>query len=170
MTTDKTTDYSPMMQRYIETKTQYKDCILLYRLGDFYEIFFDDAIEASKILDIALTGKNCGKDKERAPMCGIPHHAVDSYVSKLISAGKKVAICEQLEKPNESQNIVLNRGVVRIITPGTAIENDVLQKNKNNYLMALYQKGDGIGLAFCDLSTGEFEAYQSTNKSENFTE
>jgi len=163
-------DYSPMMYRYLETKKQYKDCILLYRLGDFYEMFFEDALEASKILEITLTSKNCGKKLEKAPMCGIPHHAADSYVSKLISAGKKVAICEQLEKPGESKNQVLERGVVRIITPGTAIENDLLKTNKNNYLMALCKNGASIGLAFCDISTGEFEAYQTDSKKDNIEE
>lgn len=162
----KETDYSPMMNRYIETKKQYTDCILLYRLGDFYEMFFDDALEASKILDITLTAKNCGKKLEKAPMCGIPHHAVDSYLAKLIAAGKKVAICEQLEKPGESQNKILERGVVRIITPGTAIENDILKTNKNNFLMALCKNGNNVGIAYCDISTGEFETYQ-TNISKN---
>lgn len=163
MTKNNQNDYSPMMQRYVDTKKQYKDCILLYRLGDFYEMFFEDALEASKILDITLTAKSCGKENERAPMCGIPHHAADAYIAKLISAGKKVAICEQLEKPTEGRKEILQRGVVRIITPGTAIENDILVTNKNNYLMSLYKKGDNIGLAFCDISTGEFEAYQTTD-------
>jgi len=158
-------DYSPMMNRYLETKEQYKDCILLYRLGDFYEMFFDDAIQASKILDITLTSKNCGKKLEKAPMCGIPHHAADTYISKLVSAGKKVAICEQLEKPEEAKNKVLERGVVRIITPGTAIENDLLKTSKNNYLMALCKNSSAIGIAFCDISTGEFETYQTDTKS-----
>lgn len=144
--------YSPMMQNYLQTKEQYKDCILLYRLGDFYEMFFEDAEEASRILDLTLTGKNCGMD-ERAPMCGVPFHAVDTYVAKLIAAGKKVAVCEQLSEPGGRE--LVRRDVVRVITPGTVMDSEILEDGKSNYLCALYFD-DKMGVAFCDISTGEF--------------
>ena len=124
-------DFSPMMKHYLQTKEQYKDCILLYRLGDFYEMFFEDAQKASKILDLTLTGKNCGMD-ERAPMCGVPYHAVDSYVAKLIAAGQKVAICEQLSDPKDKSRQIVERDVVRVITPGTVMESDILEDNRSN--------------------------------------
>ena len=146
--------YSPMMQNYLQTKEQYKDCILLYRLGDFYEMFFEDAEEASRILDLTLTGKNCGMD-ERAPMCGVPFHAVDTYVAKLIAAGKKVAVCEQLSEPGGRE--LVRRDVVRVITPGTVMDSEILEDGKSNYLCALYFD-DKMGVAFCDISTGEFVA------------
>ncbi len=164
--------YSPMMSKYLDTKEKYPDCILMYRLGDFYEMFFDDAIEASKILDITLTGKKCGVGEERAPMCGVPFHAVDAYISKLVNAGKKVAICEQREmtaeekeaekKAGNKTNIML-RNVVRVVTAGTAIESDVLAADKNNYLAAFFKNkiSEYIGIAFCDITTGEFNAYES---------
>ena len=126
-------DFSPMMKHYLQTKEQYKDCILLYRLGDFYEMFFEDAQKASKILDLTLTGKNCGMD-ERAPMCGVPYHAVDSYVAKLIAAGQKVAICEQLSDPKDKSRQIVERDVVRVITPGTVMESDILEDNRSNYI------------------------------------
>ncbi len=142
---------SPMMKSYLQTKEQYKDCILLYRLGDFYEMFFDDAERASKILDLTLTGKNCGLP-ERAPMCGVPYHAVDSYIAKLIAAGEKVAICEQLTEPNGKQ--LVERDVVRVITPGTVMESDILDGGKSNFIAAVYSD-DKVGVALCDLSTGD---------------
>lgn len=147
-------EYSPMMQKYLETKEQYKDCILFYRLGDFYEMFFDDAITASRELELTLTGKNCGKE-ERAPMCGVPHHAVEIYTSRLISKGYKVAICEQLEDPKETKTIV-KRGVTRIITPGTIVESNMLEERKNNFIMSIYKSGIYFGISICDISTGEF--------------
>ena len=162
--------YSPMMSKYLETKEKYPDCILMYRLGDFYEMFFDDALEASKILDITLTGKKCGVGDERAPMCGVPYHAVDAYISKLVNAGKKVAICEQREMTEEEKDAekkagnkanIMQRNVVRIITAGTAIESDILPVDKNNYLSAVYKNGENIGIAFCDVSTGDFNAFES---------
>ena len=122
-------EYSPMMQSYLATKEQYKDCILFYRLGDFYEMFFDDAIVASRDLEITLTGKACGME-ETAPMCGIPHHAVEIYLSRLIAKGYKVAICEQLEDPKTTKGIV-KRDVIRVVTPGTVIENNMLEEKKN---------------------------------------
>ena len=147
-------EFSPMMQRYIETKEQYKDCILFYRLGDFYEMFFDDAILAARELEITLTGKDCGQE-ERAPMAGIPHHAAEMYISKLISKGYKVAICEQLEDPKEAKGIV-KRGVIRVVTPGTVVESNMLEERKNNYIMSIFKSGIYFGISVCDISTGEF--------------
>ncbi|MCM1289104.1 MAG: DNA mismatch repair protein MutS [Corallococcus sp.] len=145
-------EISPMMKLYLKTKEQYEDCILLYRLGDFYEMFFEDAEKASKLLDLTLTGKNCGLT-ERAPMCGVPYHAVDTYVAKLIAAGQKVAICEQLSEPEKGK--LVERDVVRVITPGTVIESDILEEKRSNYIASVCA-GDKIGIAFCDISTGEF--------------
>ena len=145
---------TPMMQQYVETKEQYKDCILLYRLGDFYEMFFDDAITASKELEITLTGKDCGL-KERAPMCGIPYHSIQNYLSKLITNGHKVAICEQMEDPALAKCLV-KRDVIRVITPGTVIESNILEEKKNNYIASIYKVGIHYGLAYSDVSTGEF--------------
>ena len=149
---------SPMMQRYIETKEQYPDCILFYRLGDFYEMFFDDAIKVSRELEITLTGKDCGLE-ERAPMCGVPHHAAESYIARLIAKGYKVAICEQLEDPKTTKGIV-KRGVIKIVTPGTVVESNMLEERKNNYIMAIYKTGIYFGIAVSDISTGEFYASQ----------
>ena len=149
---------SPMMQRYLETKEQYPDCILFYRLGDFYEMFFDDAIKVSRELEITLTGKDCGLE-ERAPMCGVPHHAAESYVAKLIAKGYKVAICEQLEDPKTTKGIV-KRGVIKIVTPGTVVESNMLEERKNNYIMSIYKTGIYFGIAISDISTGEFYASQ----------
>ena len=147
-------EYSPMMQKYLETKEKYKDCILFYRLGDFYEMFFDDAITASRELEITLTGKDCGQ-AERAPMAGIPHHAADSYAAKLIAKGYKVAICEQLTDPKTTKGIV-ERGVIRVLTPGTLVESNMLEERKNNYIMSVYKSGIFFGISVCDISTGEF--------------
>ena len=146
--------YSPMMQRYLETKEQYKDCILFYRLGDFYEMFFDDAITASRELEITLTGKDCGQD-ERAPMAGVPHHAAEMYISRLIAKGYKVAICEQLEDPKTTKGIV-KRGVIRVVTPGTIVESNMLEERKNNYIMSIFKSGIYFGIGVCDITTGEF--------------
>ena len=154
---------SPMMQRYLETKEKYKDCILFYRLGDFYEMFFDDAITASRELEITLTGKDCGQE-ERAPMAGIPHHAAESYAAKLIEKGYKVAICEQLEDPKTAKGIV-ERGVIRILTPGTIVESNLLEEKKNNYIMSICKSGIYFGISVCDISTGEF--YSCEIKDEN---
>ncbi len=147
-------EFSPMMQHYLDTKEQYKDCILFYRLGDFYEMFFDDAILTSRELELTLTGKDCGQE-ERAPMCGIPYHAAETYVARLIAKGYKVAICEQLEDPKEAKGIV-KRDVIRVVTPGTLIETNLLEEKKNNYIMAIYKNAIYYGLAVCDLSTGDF--------------
>lgn len=144
-------EFSPMMKLYLQTKEQYKDCILLYRLGDFYEMFFEDAEKASKILDLTLTGKNCGLP-ERAPMCGVPYHAVDGYIAKLLAAGQKVAICEQLSEPGRKR--LVDRDVVRVITPGTVMESDILDGNKSNFIASVYAD-DKVGVALCDLTTGD---------------
>lgn len=154
---------SPMMQKYIETKEANKDCILFYRLGDFYEMFFEDALIAARELEITLTGKDCGLP-ERAPMAGIPHHAAEVYAEKLIEKGYKVAICEQLEDPKTAKGIV-KRGVIRILTPGTIVESNLLEEKKNNYIMSICKSGLYFGISVCDISTGEF--YSSEIKSEN---
>ena len=147
-------DLTPMMQQYMATKEQYKDCILFYRLGDFYEMFFDDALVASKELEITLTGKNCGQE-ERAPMCGIPYHAADSYLTKLVNKGYKVAICEQVEDPKLAKGIV-KREVIRIVTPGTNLNMMSLEESRNNYLMCIAYTEDKIGIAVVDALTGDF--------------
>lgn len=146
---------TPMMVEYMKTKEQYSDCILFYRLGDFYEMFFEDAITVSKELELVLTGKNCGLE-ERAPMCGIPHHAAAAYIPRLVNKGYKVAICEQLEDPKQAKGIV-KRGVVKIITPGTFVDNNSNLENDNTYLMAIHEDGEIIGIATSDISTGEFK-------------
>jgi DNA mismatch repair protein MutS len=149
---------TPMMQQYLDIKEQYKDCILFFRLGDFYEMFFKDAEIASKELEITLTGKDCGLP-ERAPMCGVPYHAADSYISKLINKGYKVAICEQLEDPALAKGIV-KRDVIRIVTPGTVIDSSMLDEKKNNYLVSVYKYKYYFSLAIVDITTGEFLATQ----------
>ncbi|MCR4434357.1 MAG: DNA mismatch repair protein MutS [Clostridiales bacterium] len=149
---------TPMMQQYLDIKEQYRDCILFFRLGDFYEMFFDDAETASKELEITLTGRDCGLE-ERAPMCGVPFHSADSYISRLISKGYKVAICEQVEDPSLAKGIV-KRDVIRVVTPGTVTDSTMLEEKKNNYLMAVYKNGFFFGIATVDLSTGEFNTTQ----------
>lgn len=144
---------TPMMKQYLETKEEYSDCILFYRLGDFYEMFFDDALTASRELEITLTGKDCGL-KERAPMCGVPYHSAGVYISKLISRGYNVAVCEQVEDPKMAKGLV-RREVTRVITPGTVSDSEMLDEKKNNYLATLYLDDLGGGLAFSDISTGE---------------
>lgn len=145
---------SPMMQNYIETKEAYKDCILFYRLGDFYEMFYDDALTASKELELTLTGKNCGL-KERAPMCGVPFHAAQLYINKLVKKGYKVAICEQVEDPKEAKGLV-KREVTRIATPGTNIDMETLSEESNNFIMCIYYSEDVYGIAVSDITTGIF--------------
>ena len=158
-------EYSPMMQEYLKTKEEYQDCILFYRLGDFYEMFFDDAIRVSKELELTLTGKLCGQE-ERAPMCGVPFHAAETYISRLIEKGYKVAICEQLEDPKNCKGIV-KRGVIRVVTPGTVMESNLLDEKKNNYIMSIYKAGTFFGISVCDVSTGDFRTTQITD-SNNF--
>lgn len=152
---------TPMMVEYMKTKEEYSDCILFYRLGDFYEMFFDDALTVSRELELVLTGKSCGLE-ERAPMCGIPHHAAAAYVPRLVNKGYKVAICEQLEDPKEAKGIV-KRGVVKIITPGTFVDANSNLENDNTYLMAIYLDDEKIGIAISDISTGEFKTTSFDN-------
>ena len=147
-------DVTPMMQHYLQTKEEYKDCILFYRLGDFYEMFFEDAKIVSKELELTLTGKSCGLE-ERAPMCGIPHHAVDTYLNRLVAKGYKVAICEQVEDPKLAKGIV-KREVVRIVTPGTNIDMQALDEAKNNYIMCIVYLEDKFGISTADVTTGDF--------------
>lgn len=145
---------TPMMQQYVETKKQYKDCILFYRLGDFYEMFFDDAKLVSKELELTLTGKDCGLE-ERAPMCGVPYHAVDGYLNRLVSKGYKVAICEQVEDPKLAKGLV-KREVIRIVTPGTNLNAQALEESRNNYIMCISHFPNNIGVAIADVTTGDF--------------
>ncbi len=145
---------TPMMQQYVETKKQYKECILFYRLGDFYEMFFDDAKLVSKELELTLTGKDCGME-ERAPMCGVPYHAVDGYLNKLVSKGYKVAICEQVEDPKLAKGLV-RREVIRIVTPGTNLNAQALEESRNNYIMCISHFPNNIGIAIADVTTGDF--------------
>lgn len=147
-------ELTPMMRQYMETKSQYPDCILFYRLGDFYEMFFDDALTASRELEITLTGKNCGQE-ERAPMCGVPYHAAESYLNRLVGKGYKVAICEQVEDPRTARGIV-KREVVRIVTPGTNMDAQALDETKNNYIMCIVYIADRYGVSVADISTGEY--------------
>ena len=151
---------TPMMEQYLGIKKNYKDCILFYRLGDFYEMFYEDAITASRELGITLTARNSGKrknteDENRIDMCGVPFHAAESYIGKLIRKGYKVAICEQVSNPNASKDIV-KREVIRVVTPGTVIDNNNLDETKNNYIMCIYQDAKGYGIGLSDVTTGEF--------------
>lgn len=148
---------SPMMEQYLEIKSNYQDCILFFRLGDFYEMFFDDAKLASKELELTLTGKNCGQE-ERAPMCGVPFHSAESYIAKLVEKGYKVAICEQMEDPAAAKGIV-KREVIQIVTPGTVTAQSMLTERENNYLAAIYRdsKSEAMSIAYCDISTGELK-------------
>ena len=161
-------ELTPMMQQYMKTKEEYKDCILFYRLGDFYEMFFEDAITASRELEITLTGKNCGLE-ERAPMCGIPHHAVDGYLNKLVKRGYKVAICEQVEDPKVAKGIV-KREVTRIVTPGTNLDIQSLEESRNNYLMCVAYLNNKIGLSTIDISTGDYYVTELENDRQLFDE
>ncbi len=159
---------TPMMQKYMETKKEYPDCILFYRLGDFYEMFFDDAITASKELEITLTGKSCGLE-ERAPMCGVPYHAVDGYLNRLVSRGHKVAICEQVEDPATAKGLV-KREVVRVVTPGTILSTQNLDESKNNYIMCIVYIEDRYGLSVADVTTGEYLVSEVENSEKLFDE
>ena len=147
-------EFTPMMQQYLQTKEEYKDCILFYRLGDFYEMFFEDAELVSKELELTLTGKNCGME-ERAPMCGIPYHAVEGYLNKLVANGHKVAICEQVEDPKLAKGLV-KREVIRIVTPGTNLDMQALDESKNNYIMCIVYLADRYGVSIADVSTGDY--------------
>ena len=149
-----TNTFTPMMQKYLETKEQYKDCILFYRLGDFYEMFFDDAITVSRELEITLTGKSCGQE-ERAPMCGVPYHAVDGYLTRLVAKGYKVAICDQVEDPKQAKGLV-KREVTRIVTPGTILDAQAIDETKNNYIMCIVYIADRYGVSVADITTGDY--------------
>ena len=149
-------ELSPMMKQYFKIKEQNKDCILFYRLGDFYEMFYDDAILASRELELTLTGRDCGQE-ERAPMCGVPFHSCEGYIAKLVSKGYKVAICEQTEDPKAAKGLV-KRDIIRVITPGTVMEQSMLDESRNNYICSMYSSDKKIGICFCDISTGELYA------------
>ena len=153
---------SPMMQQYLEIKESYKDCILFFRLGDFYEMFFDDAKLVSRELELTLTGKNCGLE-ERAPMCGVPYHSAEIYIKKLIEAGFKVAVCEQLTDPKLTKGIV-ERDVIRVVTPGTLTESNMLDESKNNYICCVYAAEKSISVCFTDISTGEVDLYTKSGR------
>lgn len=155
-------ELSPMMKQYFEIKEQNKDCILFYRLGDFYEMFYEDAKIASRELELTLTGRDCGQE-ERAPMCGVPFHSCESYIARLVAKGYKVAICEQTEDPKAAKGLV-KRGIIRVITPGTVMEQSMLEEGKNNYISCMYSAGPSIGLCFCDISTGELYATEISGK------
>ena len=147
---------TPMMKQYLEIKEQYKDCLLFFRLGDFYELFLDDAKTGAAVLDITLTSRDRGRDG-RIPMAGVPYHAIDSYLAKLVKAGYKVAICEQVSEPGKE---LVEREVVRVVTPGTILDEKALDRKENNYLVALEKKGNLLGIAFADISTGSFSTKQ----------
>ena len=147
---------SQMMQHYLTMKEKHKDCVLFYRLGDFYEMFFEDAVKVSGLLDLTLTGRDCGLE-ERAPMCGIPYHAADTYIAKLVALGEKVAICDQLTEPTPGRGLV-ERDVVRIVSAGTLIEDEMLDEGRNNYIASVFKGTDGIAIAWTDITTGEFLA------------
>ncbi len=153
---------TPMMEQYMSIKEQYKHCLLFYRLGDFYELFFDDALVASKELELTLTGKDCGLE-ERAPMCGVPFHSAESYISRLVENGYKVAVCEQTEDPKQAKGIV-KREVIRIVTPGTLLDTGVLDESRNNYITCICKNADGYGVATCDVTTGDMLVTDCTEK------
>ena len=163
-----TAKLSPMMAQYLETKKEYPDCILFYRIGDFYEMFFDDAKIGAEELDLVLTGKDCGLN-ERAPMCGIPFHAADSYISRLVKKGYKVAIGEQVEDPKLAKGLV-KRSVIRVVTPGTLTENDALDDSRNNYLMCVAYICGVFGISAVDVSTGEFSVTEVNSLKELYDE
>ena len=161
-------EFTPMMQQYLQTKEEYKDCILFYRLGDFYEMFFEDAELVSKELELTLTGKNCGME-ERAPMCGIPYHAVEGYLNKLVANGHKVAICEQVEDPKLAKGLV-RREVIRIVTPGTNLDMQALDESKNNYIMCIVYLADRYGVSIADVSTGDYYVTEVDSERKLFDE
>ena len=149
-------DLSPMMKQYLEIKQQHKDEILFYRIGDFYEMFYDDAITASRELDLTLTGQQCGQ-KERAPMCGVPLHSPETYRARLIAQGYKVAICEQTEDPASAKGLV-KRDIIRVVTPGTVIDSASLEEGRSNFLAGVFLDGRYAGVCFCDITTGKTHA------------
>ena len=152
---------TPMLRHYVDVKKNFEDSLLLYRVGDFYEAFFDDAIIISKNLQLALTGKECGHDK-RAPMCGVPHHVIDTYINKLVQNGFKIALCDQVEDPKMAKGLV-KRAITRVISPGTIIDLESLDKKENNFLLSIYENKYGIGACFSDISTGKLMAFEIRN-------
>ncbi|MDE6075176.1 MAG: DNA mismatch repair protein MutS, partial [Clostridia bacterium] len=144
---------SDMMQHYMQVKEKYSDCLIFYRLGDFYEMFFDDAVRASNLLDLTLTGRDCGLE-QRAPMCGVPFHASENYIAKLVSLGEKVAICEQVQDPSEAKGLV-KREVVRVVTAGTVTSEGSLDEKQNNYICSVYKNGNEVAIGWADITTGE---------------
>ena len=154
-------ELTPMMRQYLEIKERHPDCILFFRLGDFYEMFADDAKLASHELDLTLTTRDRGKEKsEQVPMCGVPYHSAESYIARLVARGYKVAICEQMEDPALAKGLV-KRDITRIVTPGTVIESSMLDESRNNYFACVFGEGGRYGLSFCDISTGAFYATQA---------
>ena len=153
--TSKAQKVSPMMEHYRNTKEKYSDCVVFYRLGDFYEMFDDDAVNMSRELDLTLTSKECGNN-QKAPMCGIPVKSVDLYIQKALELGHKIAICEQLTDPKPGE--IVERDVIRVITPGTIMEESLLDERKNNFIMCLYYSQNGSSISWCDITTGEFNA------------
>src|SRR5512138_2970257 len=165
-----TTELTPMMRQYLEIKSGYQDAILFFRLGDFYEMFLDDAVKASRILDITLTSRNKNSEGAEVPLCGIPFHSANPYIAKLIEAGEKVAICEQVEDPKSVKGIV-RREVVKVITPGLVVDPESLKPDENSYLAALYPcAGSSWGFACLDISTGEFKAVDLPDTSSAISE
>ena len=144
---------SPMMKHYLQVKDKHKDCLVFYRLGDFYELFFEDAKRASELLGLTLTGRDCGLE-ERAPMCGVPYHAAETYIAKLVEQGEKVAICEQLTEP--TKGALVERDVIRIVTAGTLIEEGLLDEKANNFIASVFRSAEGFSLAWADITTGDF--------------
>ena len=155
-------ELSPMMKQYFQIKEANKDCILFYRLGDFYEMFYEDAKIASRELELTLTGRDCGQE-ERAPMCGVPFHSCEGYIARLVAKGYKVAICEQTEDPKTAKGLV-KRDIIRVITPGTVMEQSMLEEGRNNYICCMYSEAKKIGLCFCDISTGELYVTEISGK------
>ncbi|MBQ2455679.1 MAG: DNA mismatch repair protein MutS, partial [Firmicutes bacterium] len=152
---------TPMLQQYKDLKEQYKDCLLFDRVGDFYEMYFEDALIGSRDMDVVLTKKSCGEE-EKAPMCGVPYHSVETYIARLLEHGHKVAIAEQMEDPALAKGLV-KRQVIRVVTPGTVIDPNMLREKDNNFLAAVYVSGSDFGLCWVDISTGEFFAMQQTS-------
>ena len=148
-----------MMEQYENVKQQYNDCVVFFRVGDFYEMFYDDALEMSRALDLTLTGHGAGGDNDRAPMCGVPVKALDVYIQKALEKGYKIAICEQLTEPTNGPQIV-ERDVVRVITPGTVMESTILDEHKNNYIASVFYSKNGFAVSWCDITTGEFNVIE----------
>jgi len=167
MAVDATIDLTPAMKQYVKIKENHPDCILLYRMGDFYEMFFEDAVTAAPVLEITLTSRNKGKE-DSVPLCGFPYHAASAYITKLVEKGFKVAICEQVEDPKKAKGIV-KREVIRVITPGLVLDEENLAAGENNYLACLFAHKDTLGLAFLDISTGEFQISEFTGREFFFT-